>query len=416
MGLALITVRDESFWAGGLEEQELLHDIPAPFTEVVCAGYPTGGDNISVSKGVVSRVDCELHLDPWRNRLRIQIDAAINSGNSGGPALVSDGRCVGIAYKTLTKSQNIGYIIPAEVVGKFLCTWGRMEHKGVSPLWVTSFGHGRFKAQKLENSGMRRALGMGDGQSGVLLQRVDPTSPNSRSLMPGDVLLALGGVGIGNDGCVPFDRGITKYDRVPFPFATTRQFIGEDLEARILRDGEEIACNVVLCDPNPLVPTRNSGQCSGLLDYAIFGGLVFRVLSEPYLEDTFGENWSTQTCCGLTEILYSGGRDFPDEQVVVLSSVFAHTINIGYHEVRHCRLKSLTVAGQLVRIRNLRHLVELVETSEDEFLRFEFFPRGFSLVPGVIILERAAVNAAQEDILSSSKIFEAVRISEGPSA
>lgn len=40
-----------------------------------------------------------------------QIDAAINSGNSGGPALQDD-RVIGIAFETLDNAENIGYIIP----------------------------------------------------------------------------------------------------------------------------------------------------------------------------------------------------------------------------------------------------------------------------------------------------------------
>ena len=40
-----------------------------------------------------------------------QIDAAINAGNSGGPAL-QDGKVVGIAFQALGVAENIGYIIP----------------------------------------------------------------------------------------------------------------------------------------------------------------------------------------------------------------------------------------------------------------------------------------------------------------
>lgn len=40
-----------------------------------------------------------------------QIDAAINSGNSGGPALQDD-KVIGIAFETLDNAENIGYIIP----------------------------------------------------------------------------------------------------------------------------------------------------------------------------------------------------------------------------------------------------------------------------------------------------------------
>ena len=45
---------------------------------------------------------------------REQIDAAINSGNSGGPAFNDKGKCVGIAFQSLKHedAENIGYVIP----------------------------------------------------------------------------------------------------------------------------------------------------------------------------------------------------------------------------------------------------------------------------------------------------------------
>jgi S1-C subfamily serine protease len=51
--------------------------------------------------------------------LAIQVDAAINSGNSGGPVLLGD-HVVGIAFQCLTSGENIGYIIPVPVINHFL--------------------------------------------------------------------------------------------------------------------------------------------------------------------------------------------------------------------------------------------------------------------------------------------------------
>ena len=46
-----------------------------------------GGENLSVTKGVVSRVCLSTYSHSLEDLLKIQIDAAINSGNSGGPAI-----------------------------------------------------------------------------------------------------------------------------------------------------------------------------------------------------------------------------------------------------------------------------------------------------------------------------------------
>lgn len=52
----------------------------------------------------------------------MQIDAAINSGNSGGPAFNDKGKCVGIAFQSLKHEdvENIGYIIPTPVIMHFI--------------------------------------------------------------------------------------------------------------------------------------------------------------------------------------------------------------------------------------------------------------------------------------------------------
>ena len=107
---------------------------------MTCVGYPLGGDNISVTRGVVSRIDVSHEA-----LLRVQIDAAINPGNSGGPVFDEAGRVVGVATShlkarandkkrerslspsperaladrpptaPLQHASNIGYIIPVEV-------------------------------------------------------------------------------------------------------------------------------------------------------------------------------------------------------------------------------------------------------------------------------------------------------------
>jgi len=415
--LALLTVRDPNFWAGGLSNQKLCTDVPPLFAEIVCVGYPTGGDNLCVTKGEVSRIDYEDAPDPWKNRLVIQIDAAVNPGNSGGPALIENGECVGVAYQSLKdgSTENIGFIIPVSVVLKFLTAWHR-EQDGVETdggvaavARVTSFGHGRFTAQKLENAGMRRALGMSKGQSGILVKSVDHITPNANALQAGDVILALDGVTIGNDGCVPFGCGITRHDRVPFPYLTIEKFVGDCVDACVLRGGVQLTQQLQLCAHEPLVSFEK--EAPWLLDYAIIGGLVFVVLSQQYLRATFGDKWRKERCNGLTELIDSKPREFADEQIVVLSYVLAHTVNLGFHDVRNSQLCCFIVGGEPVRVRNLRHLTDMVQASKESYLRFELSPRGAGFLPGVIVLERTAVEASEAEILRRNKIPAAKRLS-----
>ncbi|CAJ1359299.1 unnamed protein product [Effrenium voratum] len=97
--LAVLEV-EESFWKGK-ESLKLSRDIPKLDDNVTCIGFPLGGENISVTRGVVSRID--VNLD---GLLRIQIDAAINPGNSGGPVLGAHGLVVGMASSHLKNATG----------------------------------------------------------------------------------------------------------------------------------------------------------------------------------------------------------------------------------------------------------------------------------------------------------------------
>ena len=99
-------------------------DVPELQEKVLVLGYPTGGDAICVTEGVVSRVDAFEYSHSGEYLLTIQIDAAINSGNSGGPALCGS-RVVGVAFESLEYADNIGYIIPIPVVRHFLADIAR---------------------------------------------------------------------------------------------------------------------------------------------------------------------------------------------------------------------------------------------------------------------------------------------------
>ena len=80
-------------------------------------GFPQGGDNVCVTKGVVSRIDRQPYSHGKTSLLAIQVDAAINSGNSGGPVMLGS-NVAGIALQCLTGGDGVGYVIPVR-----LLTW-----------------------------------------------------------------------------------------------------------------------------------------------------------------------------------------------------------------------------------------------------------------------------------------------------
>lgn len=81
--IALLTVHDDEFWKG--VEPLRFGPLPRLQDAVAVIGYPIGGDTISVTSGVVSRIEVTAYVHGSTELLGIQIDAAINSGNSGAP-------------------------------------------------------------------------------------------------------------------------------------------------------------------------------------------------------------------------------------------------------------------------------------------------------------------------------------------
>ena len=116
--LATLTVSDDAFWEG-VEPLEF-GPMPSLQDEVSVVGYPEGGEGVSVTQGVVSRIEIQRYAHSGANLLAVQIDAAINPGNSGGPALNADGDVIGVAFQNQLDSQNIGYVIPAPIIAHYL--------------------------------------------------------------------------------------------------------------------------------------------------------------------------------------------------------------------------------------------------------------------------------------------------------
>jgi hypothetical protein len=72
--------------------------------------------------------------------LALQIDAAINSGNSGGPVFNEEGQLVGMAFQSFagTDIENVGWVIPSSVIGHFLEDYERnARYTGFPLLGVT---------------------------------------------------------------------------------------------------------------------------------------------------------------------------------------------------------------------------------------------------------------------------------------
>ncbi|BBN11346.1 hypothetical protein MPTK1_5g11110 [Marchantia polymorpha subsp. ruderalis] len=347
--LALLRIHDEEFWEGMRTLQ--LGDIPYLQESVAVVGYPQGGDNISVTGGVVSRVEPTQYVHGAAHLMAIQIDAAINPGNSGGPALMED-KVVGVAFQNLAGAENIGYIIPVPIINHFLeDVEERNKYIGFCSLGLT--------CQATENAQLREHLKMPSGLTGVLVNKIQKLTDTNQWIKKDDVLLAFDGVPIANDGTVHF----RNRERISFDHLVSMKKAGETAKLTVMRDGRAIDVDVKLAPLRPLVPIH---QFDRLPSYYIFAGLVFTPLTQPYLHE-YGDDWYNTSPRRLCDRALTATLNKPGEQLVILSQVLMDEINAGYE--RLAELQVLKVNG--VEVHNLRHLTELVEACKMSSLRFD---------------------------------------------
>jgi S1-C subfamily serine protease len=338
--IAMLGVEDDQFW-NGVEALEF-GSVPQLEEDVVCVGFPTGGDNISVTRGVVSRVDISRYSYSGVDLLAVQIDAAINSGNSGGPALQGDS-VIGIAFETLNNAENIGYIIPVPVIEHFLNDFASHDdYMGFCDLGI--------RWQNLENDSMREYLGLLPDQTGVLVTRVLPTAQVVDVIKKGDVLMSIEDQIIANNGSVYF-RGS---ERIVFRFALMKKYVSDNCCIRVMRNKKLQDVEVKLGTVLPLVPRLLKGKRPS---YVVHGGLVFTVLTHMYLSHQWGRDWEEKAPIWLCSHVTHGHIEKPGQQIIILSQILSHELTTGYEVIAFLRLMEFNGKEVL----NLEHLAEMLD-------------------------------------------------------
>ena len=311
--LAMLSVKDPEFFTGVTPVG--IGEIPREGESVTVYGFPVGGNKISLTEGVVSRIEMNEYAHSQRTLLTVQIDAAINPGNSGGPVMKKE-KLVGVAFETLKESESTGYIIPVPVINRFLADVRDGRYDGFPDLGC--------KVQNLENEAMRRALKIADRQSGVYVYRVEYDSSASGTLREGDLLLSIDNVAIAKDGTVAFGTG----ERIDFSYLLTRYQIGDRIDISFSRNGAVGKAKIVLKAYEPLVPRLRWESTPA---YYIFAGLVLVPENANYLLAN-----SSKENCGPAELenYYEHGRKIPERrEIIVLLKVLAHDVNRGFQEI-----------------------------------------------------------------------------------
>ena len=271
--LALLSVEDfKDFEAFPAFE---LGNVPSLESQVRVIGYPVGGERLSVTRGVVSRIDFQPYSHSRADsHLIVQIDAAINPGNSGGPC-VQDGKVVGVAFQGLRQADNTGYIIPTPVIRRFLKDVEDGHYDNYADLGISDF--------PLHNPAMRKALGLPNDGKGVLVSNVIPTSSSDGILKSGDILISLDGKPVDSAGMITMEGEDVNLNEI-----VERKYAGDKVSIRFLREGAINDVDIVL---KPLPWSRMYAvQYEKKPRYLVFAGLVFQPLDTNLFATSKFEN------------------------------------------------------------------------------------------------------------------------------
>lgn len=265
--LATLAVDDERFFEH-TRPLRLASRLPRLNDEVIALGYPLGGNRLSVTRGVVSRIDYATYSHSGvDDHLVLQVDAAINPGNSGGPVL-QGGRVVGVAFQGIAWAENIGYAIPLPVIERFLADIEDDTYHGYPELGTACID--------LENPALRKSLGLPDDRSGVAIYYLDPFGSGHNLLHNRDVLLTVDGRPIANDGTVALDEG-----RVLFAEFLERKQRGDTVSFDVWRERQVMKIEIPLVTPDDPFVYRN--LYNQRPRYLIRAGLVFSPLTRAYV-------------------------------------------------------------------------------------------------------------------------------------
>lgn len=359
-------------------------ELPNLRDHVATIGYPRGGEQISVTEGIVSRISFRRYAHTsYDFHLLVQVDSAINPGNSGGPVMLGN-KVVGVAFQAHTKAENTGYIIPTPVVRRFLKDVEDGSYEGHPE-------DGLFSMDKsMENEGTLKYFGLKKAQ-GVKVDFVAEYSAFHGLIKKDDVILKINDYEIGVDGKINFQD-----ERIDFKVIYDLSQVGDQIHFEVWRDKKIIPVEITMIKSGDYYKPENLYTLKPR--YLVFGGLVFTALSRNYLK-VWGSSWYQNAPLELRYIhnysiiedRYKNSRD-----IIILSEVLPTEANIMAENFKEKVLDS--VDG--VAINSLEELEKnLFEGNSSDMVALKFWN---SWKP--LIVDRKKLSELHRSLLAKYKV------------
>jgi len=197
----------------------------------IAIGNPLGLEfQRTVTNGIISGLDRTVTVSVVENGASstmeglLQTNAAVNSGNSGGPLVNGRGEVIGIVSSKLSSAEGMGFAIPINTVKTVLESIVTHDGVYVSPYMGVSV----IDTDYINYYRLNMKL-----DKGVYVQTVEKnTSADKAGIQAEDILLELGGTPVNSRGTL---RSVLY-----------RCQIGDTIEVKLLRNGQEMTLTMTL--------------------------------------------------------------------------------------------------------------------------------------------------------------------------
>ena len=358
--------------------------LPQIRSEVFTYGYPAGGKRLSITGGVVSRIEMQSYVHSGVDQhLVVQTDAAINPGNSGGP-VIQQNRVVGVAFQGNQQLENMGIFIPPEIINHFLTDLEDGTYDGYPEIGIV--------AANMENPAARAYAGMTEEESGFRVDGLARKCSAESFLKINDVVTHINTYPVANDGTIRWN-GL----RLDFGFLIDQHQMGESIELKIIRNKKRMTQRIKLnhYNPNPWLGNRYGQRPT----YYIYAGLVFVPVNRQTLA-TYSNNWNVEINQELIYDFYFRAiekHEAFDTPFLMQIRRLDHAVNA--EESRFIYKIIDSVNGE--KVSTLSELASVLENgdSPQQVIRFKYGN-------AITVLDRKEADLAHAEILKKYSIAE----------
>jgi S1-C subfamily serine protease len=307
MDLALLSLEDKEFFKDSLPAE--FGDMPSPGDKILIHG----GEELSKKEDTLSGLDMVWSTESERYLPGLITYDAIDAKKNGCPVF-DDGKFIGLTFDSLHEPEKTGSLIPVNVVQRFLKgIQGGRTYNGFPDIGVL--------VQTLENPSLQGYYKLPPDKTGVVVTKVVYGGSSDGILQEGDILTAIDGHPIDNEG----DLTLAKSQRIDWTYLITFYQMGDQVSLDILRDGKAMKIKVPLKPISKLVSYRPDNTHP---TYLLYAGLVFVPLTANYFQAGNWENFKPE----LKDLFYHGFVTPERKEVVLISHVLPHAINVGYDQ------------------------------------------------------------------------------------